>query len=290
MDWTSMFKVVLSEKNEEKKILKKTARVIFGIGVLKKGNGNKGNKEKFVFPLIDIRNYGPGTNCGVSLSLPEFEWFISSIKREVEHSTYKGHKDLIMNRIRSDNTISICSIVSDRCYGLVLDQNEIKKLSENVVYLSFLLKYRRVSGDKLKDITKAIYTSTVFEGIKDAMRFKCDECLGDEPNMDLHYCKKDFRNLRERSDILETVTKDPIIDGKFISIFQKVMEMLHINKYDRTEQMNIFWPEFKANKAIIEDEIRHHIEGNNGLTHTINVVMEGIPNEKLEEMITDNNN
>src|SRR6266700_60317 len=211
MEWLSMYEVLLCRLYSNSKITKKTARVVFGTGT----STRNGKAEKFIIPRIDIRNYGAGTHNGVSFSNTEFEWFLNAVDSNNDSSVFVGYRTNIMTRLRAENAISISTAENDRIHGIVLTADEYKILDENRDYLAFLLKYRFAKGDQLAQVTKAIYISVLVNAIKKDMKESCDECVEGNVDDEMHYCKKDFNQLRNKSELVENAIKDPQNDGLF---------------------------------------------------------------------------
>lgn len=274
MESVQLYEVSLGNSFKDKKIDKKVARVVFGVGSITKN----GKKQRFFIPCIDIRNYGPGTHCGVSFTNVEFEWFINSVMAKTPTSVYVGQKTHILTRVRNDGSISICTSENDRIFGLVLSDTEFKKLYENRDYLSFVLKYRSATGEQLSEITKSLYVLVLVGSIKANMKSRCDECIVDDNDIGSHYCKKDFHKLpkSEKDLLLDLAINDPTCDAEFIKVFKKLMNILHIKDYDRTEQLNVFWPNLKKQMMKLEREVIEYNITKHGLMHLLDLVVEKV--------------
>ena len=240
MEFETLFEINLSEIPLNGKNCLKIARIIQGTGYTKRND----IPTKFSIVRLELRvQFDKTVPIDVQLSNKDLHWFMNCIKRETEYSLHAGRKMLQFVTV-GDGTFTLSSIDNSKCFGIQLSKFDLEKIIQNGLLFELLLENQKISGKELEKLTTDLFIGVLGEDINKIIKSKCNACMSNDENLK-HDCKVFFRERPDNKKLIDEIMNNDLFEVRFSNCFEKIMNVLNVQSYDRVEQMQILLPNLK---------------------------------------------
>lgn len=246
MIFLPLFEIILSESEVNEKKCVKTARIISGKGQQKRKNFN----QSYFFTRLEISVSIDGQKgIGINLANSDMTWLMNCIKTKVRYSSIDLGKKLYVFNAIDETKFSLNTIESERIFGIILTENDMKVLIDNEKILQFLLKHTNAKDEVLKDLTIETFVAVVGNNVRLILKEMCDGCNGKSNSH--NYCNKYIKDIGRHLEILSEILENVNFDAAFYEKFNKLMTILNISSADRIAMTQMVIPELRADNKLI---------------------------------------
>ena len=235
--WKTLYEILLSETQEDGKVVKKVARLI---------NGCKVNKRRDADTLyhvnrLELRSIisgGTASSIGVSLAHSDFAWLMKCIKEKSPASVHVGKRQFAYQDLH-DSTVLIGDVYLSRGFFVQLTEEDRNRIIQFEKIFDFFLRCQNIAGDRLRDLSVNLFVSILAKLLNPLVETKLAQF--DDHN----YSIKRISAIPGILKDINTILSQPDIDVQFNDGFVTLMDLINVKPSDRLTITQVVIPELK---------------------------------------------